>query len=210
MKPCVRDKNSDLFFLGLISGMNIHYGTQLLSSHILCCVIDASTTPAAHYAVGQAVSFIGTSSVTSVLSFCDFRTVMQKYPSAKFQMVVRPYATAEILSPPSPPRRPIYSAPPLALLAPLCSPACRCSRPSRDPVVIFVSTGNVAGNKVVKKDRTAEMNRGGGEGSRGNCLPGLLYAPWCLDCHRMSRPCLLGDVGACWRSSRWSLWLLDL
>ena len=60
-------------------------------------------------------------------------------------MTVRPYPTGEILSPPihtSHPHTPICLAPPLVLLAPLCSPACRCSRPSRDPVVIFVSTGN--------------------------------------------------------------------
>jgi hypothetical protein len=57
--------------------------TPLLSSHILCCIIRASTTSAAHYAVGQTVSFIETSIVTSVLSFCDFRTVVQKYPSAE-------------------------------------------------------------------------------------------------------------------------------
>src|ERR1700722_335898 len=103
-------------------------------------------------------------------------------------MMVHPYATAEILSPPihqSPPRRPICSAPPLALSAPLCSPACRYSRPSRDPAVIFISTGNVAGNKVVKKDTTAERNGDGGERSCGNCIPGLLYAPWCLDCRWM-------------------------
>lgn len=95
-------------------------------------------------------------------------------------MMVRPYPTAEILSPPihrSPPRRPICLAPPLALLAPLCSPACQCSRPLQDPVVIFVSTGNVAGNKVVKKDITTERNGDGGERSCGNCIPGLLYAP---------------------------------
>ena len=76
------------------------------------------------------------------------------------------------------------------------------------PCSHFRQYGQCGGQHVVKKDITAERNGDRGERTCGNCIPGLLYAPWWLDCRRMSRPYLLGGVGACWRSSRWSLWLL--
>ena len=112
-------------------------------------------------------------------------------------MMVRPYATAEILSPPihqSPLRRPICLAPPLAPLAPLYSPACRCSRPSRDPVVIFVSADDVAGNKSGKKGRNS-----GEEWERRGEILRKLHTRFALCAMAPRLPLDVAPVSSWWR-----------